>query len=244
MQDKTKLIALFTLFLILPIVQAEVYITKNVSEYTVYEADAIKINIEVANNNNNDIEGTLYDMPPKFAAIVGYQPSEDDKEVIYSQTEVIKSFDVHVPANDKKIYTYSISFDPVPSPLLNKEYNLGVSKFVDTNNKEYFSNSVNILFKTERKIVCNYDFKCDPGENHANCMQDCLSGSEDNFCDKLKDGRCDPDCTPEEDTDCLEEREKRKPLNLWIIIIPTGILILAFIIFIIIKRKSNIGKLE
>jgi len=51
--------------------------------------------------------------------------------------------------------------------------------------------------------VCNLDGLCDLGvENYANCLQDCPSGSEDGYCDKVKDARCDPDCKKGEDSDC------------------------------------------
>jgi hypothetical protein len=39
-------------------------------------------------------------------------------------------------------------------------------------------------------------------ENHSNCPRDCPSGGEDQFCDGLEDGVCDPDCKEEEDPDC------------------------------------------
>lgn len=42
-------------------------------------------------------------------------------------------------------------------------------------------------------------------ENYKNCEQDCPSGSKDNFCDKVKDKICDPDCTEKEDVDCFIE---------------------------------------
>ena len=45
---------------------------------------------------------------------------------------------------------------------------------------------------------------CEPefGENHLTCPKDCPSGSRDNLCDKIRDGKCDPDCKREEDPDC------------------------------------------
>lgn len=49
---------------------------------------------------------------------------------------------------------------------------------------------------------CNRNNICDPGENYFNCPKDC-SGSLDGYCDKLKDGICDPDCSRENDIDCL-----------------------------------------
>lgn len=44
---------------------------------------------------------------------------------------------------------------------------------------------------------------CSLGENYFNCSQDCPSGSADGVCDLIKDGKCDPDCEPGRDPDCL-----------------------------------------
>jgi len=44
---------------------------------------------------------------------------------------------------------------------------------------------------------------CDkPQENYLTCSMDCPSGAKDSYCDKVKDGRCDPDCAAGDDTDC------------------------------------------
>jgi len=54
------------------------------------------------------------------------------------------------------------------------------------------------------EFICNKNGRCDveAGENYGNCPEDCPSGSKDNYCDKVKDGRCDPDCEENEDIDC------------------------------------------
>ncbi len=49
--------------------------------------------------------------------------------------------------------------------------------------------------------VCG-DGKCVLGENYKNCPKDCPSGGADGYCDKVKDGICDPDCIKKEDPDC------------------------------------------
>ncbi len=57
-------------------------------------------------------------------------------------------------------------------------------------------------------VLCNVNGICEAneGENYLNCSQDCKSGSGDNHCDKIADGRCDPDCSRSEDQDCLCNR--------------------------------------
>lgn len=49
--------------------------------------------------------------------------------------------------------------------------------------------------------ICG-DGICHRNENHISCSQDCPSGLEDDFCDEIKDGICDPDCSKNEDIDC------------------------------------------
>ncbi len=48
---------------------------------------------------------------------------------------------------------------------------------------------------------------CGIPENHSSCPQDCSSGSEDGYCDAVKDGVCDPDCIGGEDEDCKLARD-------------------------------------
>jgi len=51
------------------------------------------------------------------------------------------------------------------------------------------------------ETVCG-DEVCGFPENYKTCPEDCPSGSWDMFCDGVKDGICDPDCTVETDPDC------------------------------------------
>jgi len=44
---------------------------------------------------------------------------------------------------------------------------------------------------------------CSEGENYGNCAKDCSSGVADGYCDGAKDNICDPDCSRDEDEDCL-----------------------------------------
>ncbi|MEM7828160.1 MAG: DUF333 domain-containing protein [Candidatus Aenigmatarchaeota archaeon] len=48
------------------------------------------------------------------------------------------------------------------------------------------------------------DGSCGIPENHSTCPQDCPSGGWDGYCDKVKDGKVDPDCTEGEDPDSIK----------------------------------------
>ncbi len=43
-------------------------------------------------------------------------------------------------------------------------------------------------------LLCNQDKNCSGFENYLSCPQDCFSGGEDNYCNKVEDGICDKDC--------------------------------------------------
>ncbi len=45
---------------------------------------------------------------------------------------------------------------------------------------------------------------CEPQENNYECPSDCQSGQKDDYCDKMDDNLCDPDCQNDEDQDCLK----------------------------------------
>jgi len=50
--------------------------------------------------------------------------------------------------------------------------------------------------------ICG-DGICSIHETYANCKEDCPSGSKDNYCDRINDNICDPDCSRTRDIDCL-----------------------------------------
>jgi len=47
------------------------------------------------------------------------------------------------------------------------------------------------------------DGSCGIPENYSTCPQDCPSGGWDGYCDKVKDGKIDPDCGEGEDPDAV-----------------------------------------
>lgn len=75
-------------------------------------------------------------------------------------------------------------------------------------------------------------------ENYKTCPYDCPSGEKDNYCDKVVDGKCDPDCKPEEDPDCTYEKNKLIVLT---IIFGVGLIVLIILLKSFkIKREKGI----
>ena len=98
--------------------------------------------------------------------------------------------------------------------------------------------------------ICNKNSICEPekGENYGTCPQDCPSGSKDGYCDKVKDGKCDPDCLAEEDTDCRErfqitqnitamEKTNKKVKDLIVFVAGIIGIIVIFLIIKFLRRK-------
>ncbi len=66
----------------------------------------------------------------------------------------------------------------------------------------YYGEKKLISYKIE---LCNNNKVCENlrTENYLSCPYDCSSGSDDNYCDEVLDGRCDSDCVVKElDVDC------------------------------------------
>lgn len=137
--------------------------------------------------------------------------------------------------------TIVLSYSPKQIEECPKELNLPPSR-VMLEGEVFFSNE--LLLKEEdlvniKKEICVVNGICEyPSENYFNCPEDCRSGSQDGVCDKIKDGRCDPDCVrlnmEIEDLDCLKMEKVEKPVFLYMIFI---FLIIAIVIFFIYKIK-------
>jgi|GEM_PF-2450284 len=104
-------------------------------------------------------------------------------------------------------------------PFLPGQEDVGVSVDLDevetTIRVPYSTNAASFQVKKGTTILleqdinlCNNDGTCQPanGENTLSCFADCPGGSDDDYCDELFDGVCDPDCgeqgRPDKDVDC------------------------------------------
>jgi len=90
----------------------------------------------------------------------------------------------------------------------------------------YFSNAkqINIYNPDNGKILevsvahfadlCG-DNVCQDAESYESCQADCRSGSADDYCDRVADNICDPDCSGPAygDVDCVVEEEQTESLE-------------------------------
>lgn len=84
------------------------------------------------------------------------------------------------------------------------------------------------------------DSKCEgsKGESYNTCPQDCPSGSSDNYCDKINDGNCDPDCLVTEDSDCKHvstSKTTEEGVPLWLLVIVMA-LVLVLVIYLLFRK--------
>jgi hypothetical protein len=100
------------------------------------------------------------------------------------------------------------------------------------------NNTIAVVIDVSKYATCNHDNVCGLNENYNTCPEDCPSGSRDEYCDGIKDGRCDLDCIPEKDVDCRD--------YFVIAICITGFLLIAitlFVYYLIKKRRGENVKL-
>ncbi len=83
------------------------------------------------------------------------------------------------------------------------------------------------------------DNVCESYENYKICSKDCPSGSLDSYCDKVRDGRCDPDCRNGQDPDCpnFVEAPPKNNENSSIRILFVVSLLLVIVVFIVIIKN-------
>ena len=193
----------------------------------------VKIDIKVTNNGEEEVSGTLNDFLPDFATIIDEKETEEQKNEF--NVDNVKTFQLTIAKKDSVFISYSAGFFTIPEQLLNKPFFIGKAAFTDKENNQYFSENIEIFIKSNKEFKCNFNFLCEEGENYENCFQDCTSGHKDSYCDELKDGRCDPDCAQNKDSDC---RNKERILYYLLGILILSLLGAAFLIYYFVKRRK------
>lgn len=113
------------------------------------------------------------------------------------------------------------------------------------------------------EYLCSEDSICAEGEDYLSCPSDCRSGGRDDFCDRMNDGICDPDCYIGFDPDCesmkdgdqktmmtietiVNNRSNSRDMigsdNAFIIVVLSIILLIVIVVFYLyfIKRGSKV----
>ena len=189
----------------------------------------------------NSISMRETDQPIKYTDTSGFLV----KTVSFENSDILKVY-YNLPENKK--YLLYIPYDEnaarieVYNPKNSKVMDIDVSSFANT---------------------CGNN-KCENHESYESCTKDCSSGNQDDFCDEVKDGICDPDCSLKTDVDCenagangnasvsaktkakekeiIEKTEDGKKSNyfLWILIILVILAVVLILFFIKRKKESQI----
>ena len=190
MKKLITFIFVFVFLLNLAIAQEDIRIVKE-GPSKVKFGDVVTIKINVINEMDQEIEIILREIIVNAEAIEPKLISpEISKDIIAARPPYLE-WNLIVQSKSNKSVEYKIK------PNTIGEYNTGATVGI-FNGNEILSNDLTII------VSCNGNNKCEPelSENYQNCQIDCPSGSKDNLCDLIKDGRCDPDCTREADIDC------------------------------------------
>jgi pimeloyl-ACP methyl ester carboxylesterase len=117
------------------------------------------------------------------------------------EEEIVSDMDVgHKDIEEGVIFTIKEMADS----SYDKDYSL---QFATMSKKENISIDLGFYLK-----MCGDDV-CQSYESYDICSQDCPSGVEDGFCDRIVDGICDPDCSMEMDLDCKKEVKVEKEIS-------------------------------
>ena len=154
--------------------------------------------------------------------------------------------DVSYPLISAVLVYPDLSIDKITLPTSIRASQIGTYTLEVTASKEGYKT----ITKTEQFAViekapviksvsrCNANNICEDNENHQTCPQDYLSGEADGYCDKISDGKCDPDCETG-DYDCeitrIDEvkKEIREKETSYLSIIMSSIMVIFILIVII-----------
>ena len=108
-----------------------------------------------------------------------------------------------------KLYSFQdeVLIEPYFSPEESEKFDLKLPYYPTGKTIKVFNSDDNTeILEINIQVfaqVCG-DNQCQGHESYESCEQDCLSGGEDDFCDQVTDGTCDPDCKniKDFDSDC------------------------------------------
>jgi hypothetical protein len=188
-------IAITILFLSLQnVCAANLRVTKT-AKHTIVVGEILEIRIVINNLENYEIPVSVKEHVSNAAPVDPPSFHEREKCPYTFCTEPdYYMWNVTLPSNSTYTIIYKIK------PLSFGNFIIPPTEVKTLSDETFYSDSLTIT------VQCKSNGKCEPNlsENYFNCPEDCPSGSADNVCDLIKDGRCDPDCEPGTDLDCLE----------------------------------------
>ena len=198
---------------------SDIYVYRTAPTEIRYDS-ILQVNITVVNNGISEEQITVMELIGNVEVIEPHPIyPEPDKSGRLAIHPPYFEWQFTLPSNSSKTVVYKVK-------PLNPGYIILSPTKVYVGDKIIYTESLTI------KVICNRNKLCEVslGENDLTCPEDCPSGSEDNTCSIVKDGRCDPDCLPNYDPDCSEKPERNK---FWIYS-TLGIIIITLIFLVVI----------
>jgi hypothetical protein len=186
----------------------------------------------------NSISLKEVDRPVKFTDAFGFLV----KTVSFENADIGK---IYYNMSENKKYILYVPYDENAARI--EIYNLKNSKIMDIDVASFADTCGNSV--------------CEEHESYESCTKDCSSGGQDDFCDEVKDGICDPDCLGKFDADCdgietkgnasttskpefekgiIDEEETKERPNYLLWILLSLVIIVLCLLFFFIKRKKEV----
>jgi len=186
----------FTLFFLQISYASNIEITKT-SKSKITIGDELEVEISISNLENSEIEVSVKEQ------ITNADPVQP--ESFYTKKCQV-GFCVEPP-----FYMWNVTLSPLSTytidykikPLSFGNFSIPPTEVKTSSGELFYSNRLNVIVHCITNGICQPD----KGENYFTCPEDCPSGSADDVCDLIKDGRCDPDCVPSADPDCSEVKK-------------------------------------
>lgn len=156
-----------------------------------------------------------YNLPISFVVL--------DLGVLLNQTELTLQFPLFEDAQRLELYAHEKLIAILPIPWCNQNGRC--------DSYENFQKCPEECHCGNKRCEVNYK------EHYGNCPTDCPSGQADNYCDKVYDGVCDPDCLrfgmESRDVDCIGI-----PTHYFLILASACVLI-GVLLFLRVKRVKD-----
>jgi hypothetical protein len=244
-----KKIILLTLFLALifisniPLGSAQSITVTKITPEDIKQGEILTVVINIKNNGNEQVQVTVIEQYGNAEAIEPKPIVPTTPEGMIAARPPYFKWTVTLEGNSEKKIEYKIK------PLTVGDYTFSPTVVETSDGQKFYSNTPITHVKCSPNGMCEVD----KGENYFTCSDDCSSGSSDNICDMIRDGKCDPDCTKESDLDCYcgdgtcQNFENYKtcskdcqvPISSNYLIIMAVIIVISVITFILIKLKRK-----
>ncbi len=203
-------------------------VEKEVNKVTRIDQD-VDVKIIVKNTGDKEIKNILLEdnfLPTEFEAV---EPAEEFTIISGGNDErLIWEKQVDLNVDETKVLEYSVK----PLNLQNK-ISLNGLRVLIGESLAASTKDLNVEVEFCGNNRCDIEVK----EYVLNCPKDCPAGSKDNYCDKLEDKICDPDCKKTEDKDCMNLIKKYILIGITILVLGVGLFY-----FLRIKKKKTTKK--